>query len=751
MGTRRERLAWLSGAAMVATAALIGLSARPALADGPAIAIDVPAQGMGPALEVLAAQSQLQLLYSADLVRGLNAAAVKGRMTADEALKALLHGTGLEARSTGAGKYSVIRVAAVGLTRLEPVTVVATRTENKAFDLPASVSVVTRDQIDDRQAKDIATIVRDLPGVTMGGTPREGGQLPTIRGYQGPDIIVRVDDARRSLDASVGLLTPLYLDPNFVKRVDVVRGPSSATHGGGGLGGVMAFRTIDADDVLTEGQDIGGRFKAGYRTGDGSVNTNATAAAQSGGASVLASGTLRNYHNVNTGTGSAENTQNGTTENGLFKLGYAPNDLNAFQASYMRYFDAGFGPTNPASNDSATTGFKYVERSQDEFTGRWEFRDGGKEWLDGKVAAYYTNLKYDSQRRTTTTTDSTYDVETIGGTAQNSSRFAISGMKHRVTYGIDGYQDQLTNTSAGGLAVVNPNGTMVAVGGFLQDEVQLAENWTAIPTLRYDRYDAEGGSSETNSANRMSPKLAVKWQAIPALGLFASYGEAFRAPTLTELYMSSSTGVFQWFRSNSALKPQVSRTKEVGATLSFDNLMLEKDAFRFKINAFDEKVRDHIYQNVVAYNGTTPINQYENVARAHRWGGEAEASYRAGDWELGLGYSRVRVDYNYLLSPPDKVTTNVGYFVDEFLSLRYGARFVAAQDYDDKVDTTSDRRRSGYAVHDIGATYDRDWYRFDVGITNLFDKAYSSYQQSLKTSYVYEEGRSLNLSGTVRF
>jgi hemoglobin/transferrin/lactoferrin receptor protein len=272
-----------------------------------------------------------------------------------------------------------------------------------------------------------------------------------------------------------------------------------------------------------------------------------------------------------------------------------------------------------------------------------------------------------------------------------------------------------------------------------------------IPTLRYDRYDAEGGSSETNSANRMSPKLAVKWQVISALGLFASYGEAFRAPTLTELYMNSSTGVFQWFRANAALKPQVSRTKEVGATLSFDNLMLEKDAFRFKVNAFDEKVRDFIYQNVVAYNGATPINQYENVDRAHRWGGEAEASYRAGDWELGLGYSRVRVDYNYLLSPPDKLTANLGYYFDEYLSFRYAGRFVAAQDYDSNVSATSDRRRRGYAVHDIGASYDRDWYRVDFGITNLFDKAYSTYQQSLKTSYVYEEGRSVNLTGTVRF
>ncbi len=741
------KLALLGGASMMAVAAM-GITPA-ACAGKPGIAIDLPAQGLQTALESLAAQSHLQILYSADLVRGINAPAVKGQFSAEEALRKLLAGSGLEMVDAHDGRFSIVRTAAP--TRLDTVTVVATRTENKAFDVPASVSVVTRDQIDDKQAKDIATIVRDLPGVTMGGTPREGGQLPTIRGYQGPDIIVRVDDARRSLDTSVGLFTPLYLDPNFVKQVEVVRGPSSATYGGGGVGGVMAFRTIDASDVLAGGQDVGGRLKTGYRTGDGSINTNATAAAQNDGASVLASATLRNYHNVNTGSGSAENTQNGTTENGLFKLGYAPNDLNAFHASYMRYYDAGFLPTNPASNDSATTGFKHVERSQDEFTGRWEFRDSGKEWFDGKIAAYYTNLKFDSQRRTTSTTDSTFDVETVGGTAQNSSRFMTSAMKHRLTYGVDGYQDQLTNTSAGAAAAVNPNGTMVAVGGFLQDEVQLAADWTLIPTLRYDRYEAEGASNATNSNSHLSPKLAVKWQALPALGLFASYGEAFRAPTLTELYWNSSTGVFQWFRANPTLKPQVSRTKEVGSTLSFDNLLQDKDALRFKVNAFHEKVRNMIYSNIVAYNGATPINQYENVSEVYRWGGEAELDYRIGDVAFGLGYSRIRVDNNLMLSPPDKLTANLGYFFDDYLSFRYGARFVAAQDYDAKVDTTNDRRRSGYSVHDIGASYDRDWYRVDVGITNLFDKAYSTYQQSLLTSYVYEEGRSFNLTLTARF
>ena len=732
--------------------------AQPAwTAQSPHVALDMPAQPLATALDQLALQSHTQLLYAAEAVRGLTAPALKGDLAIGDALHQLLAGSGFEARTNGDNAFVVIK-APTTVSRLETVTVIATRTENRAFDVPASVTTVTRDQIDDSQAKDIATIIRDIPGVTMGGTPREGGQLPTIRGYQGPDIILRVDDARRSLDASVGIFTPLYLDPNFVKQVDVVRGPSSATYGGGGLGGVMAFQTIDADTILASGQNVGGRIKAGWHSGDGSLNTNLSAAARQDGASVLASGTLRNYHNINDGA-DGENVQNGTATNGLFKLGFAPNDLNALQASYMRYFDAGFGPTNPASNDTATTGFKYTERSQDEFTGRWTFRDSGKELWDGKVSAFYTDLKYDGQTRSTTTTDFTLNAITFGGSAQNSSRFETAMLKHRLTYGLDGYQDELSNTSAGASNGVNPDGTMQAGGGFLQDEIQLTPAWTLTPTFRYDSYKAEAGSNPSNSSNHLSPKLAVRWQALSALSLFASYGEAFRAPTLTELYMQESRSrSFMNFAPNATLKPETSRAKELGFTVALDDVIAAHDAFRFKAVGFDESVKDLInqatigtYARTAAPFGTGSIFQYQNVSNAHRWGGEAELSYRLGDWDFGLGYSRLRVKDrstgNNLFAPPDKLTASLAYFVDDFLSLRYGARLVAAQDYD----STTLRRRDGYSVHDIGASYDRDSYRIDFGISNLFDKGYASYHQGLASSYIYEEGRSFNLSLTARF
>lgn len=748
---------WKYRASALAILVAAVLTAPDARAAEPPVSIDIPAQGLGSALEALAGQAHVQMLYSADLVRGLTAPGLKGEFTPSTALDKLLKGSGLEARPTGDGSFTLARLPASAVSRMETITVVATRTENRAFDVPASVSTVTRDQIADKQAPDLKAVVNDLPGVTMEGT-RLGAEMPTIRGYFGPDIILRVDDARRSLDASVGIYTPMLVDPNFVRQVDVVRGPSSASYGGGGLGGVMSVRTVDADDILAPGQSMGGQVKAGRRTADGSLTTNLLTAAQYDGVSALAGGTFMKYDGDRNGTGQ-DNVQNGMQRNGLFKLGWAPDDLHKLTLSYMRFSDDGWGPTNPSSAPGASNGYQYQQKHQEDVVANYRFKGG--DLFDGKASVFQTELKYDNQKRqnsdppnaNSAASNTTFDVVTRGGNVQNTSRFDVLALGHRLTYGLDGYSDSLTNTSNGGAAVVNPNGNMLARGAFVQDEIQLPYGWSLIPTLRYDSYDASASSYASNSNSHTSPKIAAKWQIVPQLAVFASYGEAFRAPTLSELYMNS-TGGFRSFAPNPSLLPENSRAKEVGATLSFDDLAMAKDALRFKINAFDETVNNRIVQK----NAGSVANpyQYQNIAQAHRWGGEAEMTYHLGDWNANLGYSRVRVidvwTGENLYSPPDKLTAGLSWFFDEYLSFRYAGRFYADQHYDSNdFVSTNNRRRDAYSVHDIGMSYDRDWYRVDLGVTNLFDKAYVPYYSSNVQSYSYAEGRSVNMTVTGRF
>ena len=736
---------WLA-AALVTTA--------PAWAAEDRASVELPAQSLAASLEALAGSFHNQLLYSADLVKGLNGAALKGEFTAEEALGKLLQGSGLEAKPAGNGAFTIQKAPHAQVTVLDTITVTATRTPNRAFDVPASVSTVTRDQIESSQAKDMGAVVNNLPGVTMEAS-RLAGAIPTIRGYQGPDIILRVDDARHSLDSNVGVYTPMLVDPNFIRQVDVVRGPSSATYGGGGLGGVMSVRTIDADDILDPGKSIGGQAKTERRTVDGTLMTNLISAARYSGFSALAGGTFKEYTGERTGTG-GENVQHCMQRNGLFKLGWAPDEDNKLTVSYMRFSDDGWGPTNPQSAPNAQNGYQYQQKHQDDLVAGYQFKNGP--WLDGKISVFSTELKYDDQKRqnsdapftTSAAANSTWDVLTQGYNAQNSMSFDALALGHRLTYGMDGYRDSLTSTSAGGVNSVTPDGHMLAMGGFVQDEVALPYGWSLIPTFRYDNYNAnasDGGYGE-NSNDQLSPKLAVKWQVLPQLGLFTSYGKAFRAPTLSELYMNS-TGGFRSFKANPTLLPESSVNWEIGGTLSFDDLLMDKDALRLKVNTYVESVKNSIVQK----NAGTAADpyQYQNISKAHRRGTEAELSYRFGDWSTSLGASMVRVSDavtgESLFAPPDKLVAGLSYCFDEYLSARYNGRFLASQDYD----STAARRRAGYAVHDIGVAYDRDWYRVDVSATNLFDKAYVIYYSSNTQSYSYSEGRSVNMTLTARF
>ena len=643
---------------------------------------------------------------------------------------------------------------------LDSTTVTATRTSNSAFELPASVSTVTREQLDDAQADTLSRVLRNVPGVNYGGGPRPAAQSPAIRGLQGPRVILTVDGARRNNEGGVD--SPLLLDPDFIRQVDVVRGPMSAAYGSGGLGGVMAFETIRAEDFVEPGEVFGGRLKAGYRSATEAFSSNLTAAAMDDRADVLASVTYRNYDSIHTGKGSehAEYPNDGDLKSALFKTGFNLNEFNRFDLAYQSFDDEFVGPTNPGGNLLFPFD-QELRRRQEQYSGSWSFQDAEQALIDGKLSLYKTRFKLDGESRSVPRqADTTTMTETVGGSLQNSSRFAMGGwVQHRFTYGVDFYKDTSENTSNGQGNSVLPDGELRSLGGFVQDEISFLEKWTLIGALRHDDYQLSSPGQDSTSHNRLSPKVALKYQPWKPFGVFISYGEAFRAPTLTEMFgnLSTNRALFN-FRPNPDLKPELSRTKEVGFTLDLANLLAAGDQLRFKATYFDEEVKDLIDQQVVGtyirqapFTGLGLVFQRRNVAEAERHGGEIEAAYQYERLSVGLGYSRMRSrnaeTNDHLYSPPDKLTLAMQYRLDDNWSLNYQGQFVQAQDYD----STELRQRAGYGLHDIGVAYETRQYRVDLGVSNLFDKAYTTYQQSQANTFSYEEGRSVNLTLSTRF
>lgn len=146
----------------------------------------------------------------------------------------------------------------------ETITIYGTSNPLPIFSYPGQVSVVTRDDVLTYAPSAISDLLRDLPGVEMSAGPRRSGETPSMRGFGRDNVLVLLDGARQSFTS--GHDGAFFLDPTIVKSAEAVRGPASALYGSGAVGGVLAFETIDASDLLAPGETLGASARAGYQS-----------------------------------------------------------------------------------------------------------------------------------------------------------------------------------------------------------------------------------------------------------------------------------------------------------------------------------------------------------------------------------------------------------------------------------------------------------------------------------------------------
>lgn len=281
--SRRETLRPTRIAAAVRMAAFGGLLAvwQPAaLAQGAAAAQEaqvsrvyaIPAGPLDEALAQFARESGTMLAASPSLVRDRSSPGVHGAFNARSALNALLAGTGLEATSNSRGQF-VLREMPVsgardGVTALQPITVVsAAGYEQDIRNAPASISVITSEELSRRQFSSLQDIAREVPGVAVIGSGSQSGI--SIRGMEKGYTLVLVDGKRvRSETGNPRELNNEDLDSNFIPplssidRIEVVRGPMSSLYGSDAMGGVINVITKKTPDKW------GGALDYGYRKPD---------------------------------------------------------------------------------------------------------------------------------------------------------------------------------------------------------------------------------------------------------------------------------------------------------------------------------------------------------------------------------------------------------------------------------------------------------------------------------------------------
>lgn len=665
-------------------------------------------------------------------------------------------------------KTSLIPVAALlastsALAQTTPapddIVVVATRVPEKLADTAAPVSVVTAAQLEDRRALSVFDALRLQPGLNVGGGPRQQGETPSIRGFTGRQIIITVDGARRNTTET--LRTPLFIDPSFVRQIETLRGASSAVHGAGGLGGVLALETISAQSQLAEGQTVGARALAEYASGAGAQRYAGQVYGRAGAIDALFAVASRDSGPIRQGGGVELRPEDSNSKTWLAKVGVDLGGGFRLQGSQHYFALDDFGPNNPQANAA----FPYMQAhrsTQDESVVNLTGGDAAGKW-SLKATLYRTALRvitYDNPDTTPALTGSNGLTRTTGGALQSTLRFDVGGIANTLTAGIDAYAERDRSTSAGVGNSVTPDGKQTVISGFAQNEVGLTPWLSLTPVLRWDQFktSVDSGSSPDKTSDRVSFKGTAAVRPLAGLLVFASYGEAFRAPTVSELYQNYSVATgFSNFRPNPALRPESATEFNLGLAYARSGLFAGKDRLQLRGTWFRSNVSDLITSVTVGtysnpFLGRRPILQYQNVSRARRNGVEAELGYGIGALDLSAAYSRVRsVDRDSganLFSPPDKLNLGAGLRIAPIATVRWNTLVVWAQEYD----STVLRQRPAYSVHDAFVTLTPRHlpFRLDVGVTNLFDKRYALYRNSTVYPDTYEEGRSVRVTLSAR-
>jgi hemoglobin/transferrin/lactoferrin receptor protein len=643
---------------------------------------------------------------------------------------------------------------------LDTVSVTATLNPIAAFEYPGMVTVIDREQIEQRQPSSIDDVLKWVPNVEFTGGPRRTGEVPSIRGFSGPDVVVTLDGARQNFNS--GHDGRFFVDPTLLREAEVLRGPSSSLYGSGGLGGVIALRTVRPDDYLEDGETAGVTVGGGYQSVNNEFREVVTGYAKpTADFGVLASVTKLDSGSIELGDGSELDRTDDDVISGLAKAGWTFADHHRLEASFQRFQNAAEEPNNA----QGAGGQNLVDKEIVSDTWRlgYEFSDPGNDWVNLDAVAYYTDtavdeLRLDNQGLGPAGEVLEREVDTIGVRVDNRSRVSLSDdASLELTYGSEAYRDQQDSAVNGGPRPTVPEAETQLVGLYGQAELRLAKPFgmlpgdlLVIPGIRYDRYTSSSDVASDNEDDAVSPRIGVSYLPTDWSLLFANYGTAFRAPTVNELYTSGvhfripvGGGITNRFVPNPDLKPQRTETYEFGAGVDFDDVAVSGDRLQVKATHFRTDGEDFIDSQVnqptpfVDCNPFVPGNcngttQSVNVADASLWGNEVEASYENRRVRIQLGLSTIDGENDATGEPlgvltPPQVTVDTGLKLPEIDSI-VGWRLLAADEFDNVSDPANER--DGYAVHDVYFAWTPgdgvlEGLRVDLGIDNVFDKAYS--------------------------
>ncbi len=787
--------------------ALALCSALPVGAQSPETAspLQLPAGSLEQALNTLARQTGIQVLFASAVVSGRQSPAVTGHYLPAQAMALLTRGQGLVVRQRSPGIYVVTTAATAastaaaaqtehpGTTDLARLTVSASTARMPLGEnaMPNTITVISRHDLEQQLAlgSDISSLISSQVAAFAPAREKLSNYGESMRGR---GILYMIDGVPQSTPLRDGSRDSHTIDASMIERIEIIHG-SNALQGIGGTGGVVNIITkrapVEPDSVVFE-SEISGSAAAPHRTDSDSDSQRMSAlvGARAHEIDLLAGlayekqGLFYDGHGNAIGVNSQGELMDSESISVFAKLGWDVAPGQRLQLSTKRYQLRGLDhyialngdyltgkptssirgdtPLDPPMNLSRSVSLDYTaadlwggQLAAQAFSVDFQGRYGATQWdpygNTGANAAW-DQTQNESEKRGFKLT-------------QNWNR--IAGTTLDLTLGLDGLQDKTRQVLLASKLDWVPDTTYRSLSPLLQAHWWPSDHVMLSGGIRYERGQLDvsdyvtlpryGARSVMGGKPRMSetlPNVGAVWYVNDVLNLYASYSEGYTVADVGRVLRAINTDG-QRVDKLIDLSPVVSDNREIG---------LEYDDGRFSgdIAYYDSKSD---LGSVLVYDAG--IDAYNVQRQATRIQGiEANAALRVGEGRLGLGYAHANGRYDYdedghldsdlagVNIAPDRLTA----FWEQAWTSAFSTRLQASRAFDRDFSRLGTRVASfdGYSTIDLIARYALRENTFTLGIQNLADAHYISYYSQTtpsNTTYYAGRGRVVRLTWSYRF
>jgi outer membrane receptor for ferrienterochelin and colicins len=578
---------------------------------------------------------------------------------------------------------AIALAASFGAQASEPialgdVVVSASGFEQKITEAPASISVINREELQQKRYNNLAQALGDVEGIDIGqGTGKTGGLNISIRGMESKYTLILIDGRRQNAAGNItpngfGETSTSFMPPlSAIERIEVIRGPMSTLYGSDAMGGVINIITRKV------GKEWAGSFTQDYTYQEDRDygDTRSTSLYASGplidellGLQVRGSLFDRDESNLEFAPGVPMSRRGGSAvEGGNHNIGarltLTPHEDHDFSLDFDRgrqYYendDCQLGTLDGWGSGPADTGCQIVQPTQaNGYSDKLRFeRDQYALSHTGRFG--FGTLDSSLMRNTTETLGRTIPGGTLGrpgflpigspyagfpsiivgddrelkttNTVFDSKLTAPIGDSNITTVGVQWWKAKMTDSLAG----EDFEQTTKAV--FAENEWRIRDDLALTLGGRYDDHEAFGGN--------FSPRAYLVWNTTDNWTLKGGVSRGYKAPDLNDLHggINGVSGQGSTVTiGNPDLKPETSTTTEFG--VYFDNLAgFNANATLFH-NKFKDKIAagDPVSDPLCAGNSNGTCSQNINVDEAVTQGLELAASWNfAPAWTLSGNYT----------------------------------------------------------------------------------------------------------------